>query len=67
MEIIEPKYEDIVGEVVTVESNPETTSFDGYAVSMECNPVDGVLISVLDEYGEIWDVEVGYIKVISDS
>jgi len=56
----------LITETVDVEDNPETNSFRGTVISTEENDVDGILITVMDQDSEAWDIEVKYVTKVRD-
>ena len=57
------KAQDYLGETVEVAENPETICFVGHVVDVRENDVDGILISVLDQEDDVWDIEVQYVSI----
>jgi len=52
-----------IGDFVEVEDNDETHSFVGYVEDISNNVFDGRLISVMDQEGNVWDIEAEYVKL----
>lgn len=51
----------LIGERVDVIDNDETQAFSGLVISVEQNDIDGILISVLDQDDNAWDLSPKYI------
>lgn len=56
----------LIGEVVNVLDNDETTAFSGLVIDASENDVDGILVSVNDQNDNTWDIEARYI-VLSET
>jgi hypothetical protein len=54
---------ELIGKEVKVLSNNETPSFIGIVSNASQSDIDGILISVIDHKGKIWDIEANYISV----
>lgn len=53
--------DELIGQSVNVEENPETHGFQGTITKISHSPIDGVLISVIDQDDAMWDIEPQYI------
>ncbi|CAA6807748.1 MAG: Unknown protein [uncultured Sulfurovum sp.] len=53
----------LIGQTVEVKENPETISFVGHVTKVSENKIDGVLVSVLDQEDNVWDIESKYISI----
>ncbi len=57
------KAQDFLGKTVEVEENSETICFVGHVTDVSENDVDGILISVLDQEDNTWDIEAKYVSI----
>lgn len=51
----------LIGERVDVLENDETSEFNGLVIDASCNDIDGILITVIDQDDQSWDIEPKYI------
>ena len=51
----------LIGEVVEVLDNDETSAFSGLVIGASKNDIDGILVSVNDQDDNTWDIEARYI------
>lgn len=56
----------LIGDIVDVNGCPECSDFRGTVSSCEENDIDGILISVLDQEDNMWDVEPKYVERLQD-
>lgn len=57
----------LIGENVDVLDNDETQAFNGLVINAEENDVDGILITVLDQDDQAWDLSPRHIVRTDDS
>ena len=57
----------LITEKVHVEENSETQAFYGTVISTEQNDVDGILITVMDQEDNAWDIEAKYVFLAKET
>ena len=55
--------ENLIGQMVEVDENPEMIHFVGNVVQVSENDIDGVLISIIDSEDNCWDIEPKYVRL----
>ncbi len=57
----------LITEEVQVDENNETQAFCGTVISTEQNDVDGILITVMDQEDNAWDIEAKYVFLAKET
>lgn len=57
----------LLGEIVDVLKNPETFSFAGTVIDVLYSPNDGILVSVLDQDDNCFDIEPQFVEFEGDA